>query len=121
MKVTLEQCRAKHAWDCVQMKNEKYVNLAKGLPALIMNSGLMQTMAFLESKGADEKLISGQMRNWLVSRGHASSADFKPFMDHMFNKTGPQEFRASTAEALAWLRWVRHFAAAVNRKPDDEG
>lgn len=37
--LTLDQRRAADAWRCAQGKGKDYANLAKGLPALIMNSG----------------------------------------------------------------------------------
>ena len=52
---TLEQKRAQHAGDKaregIRNHGKDYVNDAKGLPALIMNRGLMQVMAFLHEKG----------------------------------------------------------------------
>ncbi len=47
---TLDQIRAEYAWKCVQGVDDKYKNLAKGLPALVMSNGLMQTLAFLQGK-----------------------------------------------------------------------
>ena len=49
--LTLEQRRAQDAWNCAGQYGEDHVNLAKGLPALIMSSGLMQVLAFLHEKG----------------------------------------------------------------------
>ena len=54
-KLTLEQQRAQDAWkkadEGIGRHGKDYVNDAKGLPALIMNSGLMQVMAFLLGGG----------------------------------------------------------------------
>ncbi len=61
-RLTAEQRRAKHAWNCVTQAKQvlghdydQYANLAKSIPALILNSGLMQVMAFLHEKGRDKK------------------------------------------------------------------
>ena len=69
---TLEQRRAQNAWDVCADYTEKHVNFAKGLPALIMNSGLMQVLAFCHEKGGDcERVAAGsapvacQPEDWL--------------------------------------------------------
>ena len=54
MAVSLEQQRAADAWKQSKHKGKDYVNLAKGLSALIMNSGLMQVLAFLHEKGGKQ-------------------------------------------------------------------
>ena len=113
---TLEQRRAQDAWNrCAgNTKDNKpakeYVNLAKGLPALVMNSGLMQVMAFLHTKGGTHEALAGHLRDWLHGRFKVRS-DFKGFMEDLM-VAKPHEFRAITAEALAWLKWLRQMAAA---------
>lgn len=115
--LTLEQLRAQSAWRCVSKGVQKeYVNVAKALPALIMNSGLLQVLAFLNAKEEVHRRVASSLRTWLWSRmkgGDANSADpgFGLFMDHLI-KAPPSEFQAVTAEAFAWLKWLRQFAAA---------
>jgi CRISPR-associated protein Cmr5 len=111
---TLEQQRAQDAWDrCADYDKDKHVKLAKGLPALIMNSGLMQVLAFLHEKGGAHEAVSEHLRTWLHRRFRSSlgSADFEPFMQALM-KASPQDYQAITAEAFAWLRWLRQMAAA---------
>ncbi len=60
--LTLEQRRAQDAWDRSQSCSEPYTKLAKGLPAMIMNSGLMQVIAFLHEKDQLKKLKLGMLR-----------------------------------------------------------
>lgn len=117
--MTLEQQRAADAWRCAQGRNDEYVKLAKGLPALIMNSGLLQVLAFLEEKGAKNdqsphRQLSKDLRVWLGSRfpGQLPAPDFRPFMEALI-QSPPAEFRRITQEAFAWLRWVRQVAPAV--------
>ena len=119
MKQTLEQKRAQHAWEKagegVQYHGRDYVNDAKGLPALIMNSGLMQVAAFLHHKGGRHVTLLNHLLDWL--RGQCETpADFTGFMNAMMEAT-PQQYRAINAEAMAWLRWLRQMAAA--RAGDD--
>jgi CRISPR-associated protein Cmr5 len=119
MAQTLEQQRAADAWQKSQHCSEQYAKLAKGLPALIMNSGLMQVMAFLHEKGAKESQrhcrdLGQDLRTWLSTQfpRQVSSADFFVFMDAML-AAEPLVYQDVTAEAFAWLRWVRQMAAAV--------
>lgn len=117
MTQTLEQQRAADAWRCAEGRTESYTKLAKGLPVLIMNSGLMQTLAFLEAKrNGHHAELSGHLRRWLAGRfpqeiGQQKS-EFAPFMQALM-EAKPQAFQQITAEALAWLRWVRQIAPAV--------
>ena len=117
---TLEQLRAQDAWtksgEGVRRHNKDYVNLAKSLPALIMNSGLMQVMAFLHQKGDDHHhAIAIHLRGWLHRRfGDETPEDFERFMEAMLN-ANPRTYQSVTTEAFAWLKWLRQMAAARQR------
>ncbi len=67
-RATLEQQRAQYAWDKCGNYGKEHANFAKGLPALIMNSGLMQVLAFCHDKGGAAELVSQDLRNWLKDR-----------------------------------------------------
>ncbi|CUB07992.1 type III-B CRISPR module-associated protein Cmr5 [Tepidiphilus thermophilus] len=120
---TLEQLRAQDAWtkaaDGIARHGKDYVNDAKGLPALIMNSGLMQVMAYLEDKGGRHHTLAQHLRLWLQGRfrQQITNADFEPFMQALMHAT-PADYQAITAEAFAWLRWLRQMAAARNGNED---
>jgi len=117
---TMEQQRAADAWEKAQRCSDEYTKLAKGLPALIMNSGLMQVLAFLEEKGAKESQrhcrdLSQHLRGWLQVRFASvlPGTDFKPFMEALMQIDDPRTFQAITTEAFAWLRWLRQMAPAA--------
>jgi CRISPR-associated protein Cmr5 len=114
---TLEQKRAQHAWDKagqgLAQHGKDYVNDAKGLPALIMNSGLMQVMAYLHDKGGRHETLAQHLRDWLHVQCR-TPADFEGFMQHLFEMRDARQFQAITAEAFAWLKWLRQMAAARN-------
>jgi CRISPR-associated protein Cmr5 len=116
MAQTLEQQRAQDAWEkCKGCTSEKeYVNIVKGLPALIMNSGLMQVLAFAHQKEKEHDIIATQLRDWLSRRfpKEIPESDFKPFMQSLMHINDPQKYKAISAEALAWLKWLRLMAAA---------
>ncbi len=111
---TLEQLRAQDAWACCEHYTTDHVNTAKGLPALIMNAGLMQVLAFCRDKGGRHEDIARQLRAWLSQRFPAllPNADFTPFMEALMQQAGPRDFQALTTEAFAWLKWLRQMAAA---------
>lgn len=110
---TLEQQRAQHAWDCSADYKKEHVNVAKGLPALIMNSGLMQVLAFCHQKGDENAVVTGHLHAWLQSRfsNLITKPDFTTVMEALM-KASPADYQAITAEAFAWLRWLRQMAAA---------
>ncbi|MFN3920546.1 MAG: type III-B CRISPR module-associated protein Cmr5 [Methylohalobius sp.] len=123
-RLTLEQQRAQDAWDRAgrakeQMKDfEKYVNAAKAMPALIMNSGLMQVLAFCHEKGQKEsgrhyEAVATDLRCWLNKRFNGIDRDpgFEPFMQSLMD-ADPRTYQMYTAEAFAWLKWLRQMASA---------
>lgn len=117
---TLEQKRAQDAWKRSARYTEQHTKFAKGLPALIMNSGLMQVLAFCHEKGQKESQrhnedVARDLRMWLQGRFPAQigSADFAPFMESLM-KAGPGDYQAITSEAFAWLKWMRQMAASRN-------
>ena len=112
---TLEQQRAQNAWEAAKKYDREHVNIAKGLPALIMNSGLMQVLAFAHEKGKKHEQVATDLRWWLVRRisGKPDTPDpgFATFMNVLM-KAEPQSYQAIHAEALAWLKWLRQMAPA---------
>ena len=117
--VTLEQKRAQFAWGCAQSgvgaADEKYRNLAKAAPAMIMNNGLMQTLAFLNSKNErHHQELARHLRCWIMKRagGNGQDPGFQLMMEGLL-RAEPANYRQATDEALLILRWVRQFAAAL--------
>lgn len=112
---TLEQKRAQHAWqkagEGLAKYDKDYLNDAKGLPALIMNSGLMQVMAFLHQKGDRHEMLGSHLRNWLHQQC-GTPHDFADFMKNLFEMQNARRFQDITTEAFAWLKWLRQMAAA---------
>ncbi len=126
---TLEQKRAQHAWENAAGRGKEYVNLAKGLPSLIMNSGLMQVMAFLHEKGkksSHHRELAQHLLEWLSLRFEKMRPDpndlndrkFENFMKNLI-EADSRTYQDITAEAFAWLRWMRQMAPA--RQPRQQG
>ena len=124
----IDQERAAYAWGSVQNITEKsildkYSNLAKGAPALIITSGLLQTLAFHAEKGRKEPanaLLLKHLCNWLQQRfaGRMAGADFPTVMRALMGSgENPVEesrfYQQATEETLELLRWLRQFAPAM--------
>ncbi len=111
---TLEQQRAQHAWEKARegldAHGRDYMNDAKGLPALIMNSGLMQVMAFLNQKGGRHHTLATHLRDWLHHQ-LGTPQGFEAFMEEMM-QADSRRYQQVTTEAFAWLKWLRQMAAA---------
>lgn len=110
---TLEQQRAQDAWNKCAAYTKEHVNVAKGLPALIMNSGLMQVLAFCHEKGGANEFVAQHLRAWLFKRFNGVDRDpgFDLLMQSLM-QASPRVYQDITAEAFAWLRWLRQMAAA---------
>lgn len=118
MAITLEQKRAADVWTKTEGCGEKYTKLAKGLPTLIMGSGLMQVLAYLHEKSAkneQHRQLGDHLRTWLKSQfpQQITADQFPAFMESLL-KAEPSFYQQVTAEAFAWLRWVRQIAPARN-------
>jgi CRISPR-associated protein Cmr5 len=116
--LTLEQRRAQDAWNQCLSYNKDHVNIAKSLPALIMNSGLMQVLAFCHEKGKKEKglpyeQVATHLRTWLNLRFNDVARDpgFESFMQSLLIAQ-PADYQAITTEAFSWLRWMRQMSSA---------
>ena len=124
MTQTLDQKRAAFAWECADagMKQhpKEYKTLAKGAPALIMNSGLMPTLAYYKGKGdAAEQLLDDLIRGLSFRLGGKTLAPgqgnkmFEAFMRDDLQKSTSHDYLRYTDEALELLKWIRQFVDAV--------
>lgn len=134
MSQTLDQQRAALAWQYASdgmrlpdKESKAYKSLAKGAPALIMNSGLMPTLAFYKAKGSDkhgnleanssaasllQHLLAGMSERLKPS---PQPKDFGAFMGHLQNMQSSAYLRY-TDETLELLKWIRQFVDAVEQK-----
>jgi CRISPR-associated protein Cmr5 len=123
MNQTLDQQRAAFAWNCasagMKRHDKEYKVLAKGAPALIMNSGLMPTLAFYNHKGAAaaqllDDLICGlslRLAKQKLNPGQGGLL-FPEFMAAM-QQANSRDYLRNTDEALEILKWIRQFVDAV--------
>jgi len=130
----LDQQRAAFAWRRVEdaakqlggeegkraKAYESYKNLAKAAPALIMNNGLMQTLAFFWSKGNEHQgkrpdhhdLLRGDILDWLNGKycSLPVPAEYEEAMKWLHGKATSEQYRLATGETMHLLRWIRQFA-----------
>ncbi len=134
---TLDQKRAKQAWDDIQSVinrsdefKKKYGSLARKVPMLVLTNGLGQTLAFLVSKaklkeapqkrGADAQASGEVFKHlsvWTMSQ-LAPSAGNQDLLRWVLNNDSAA-YRRATVEALAYLMWLKRFAEA--ELPTEEG
>jgi CRISPR-associated protein Cmr5 len=119
---TLEQERAKAAWDKVAtVKGKpwagKYGQLARSAAADIQANGLGQTLAFWRAKGEEQhKALLAHVSEWVGRRLNLSGGDLLQWVVHTADSDG---YRRATAEAISFLVWLRRFAEA--ELPREEG
>jgi CRISPR-associated protein Cmr5 len=125
---TLEQERAKHAWDCVQEVKDKpfagdYRAIAVKVPSLIVTNGLGQTLAFLTAQRQGLSRATNMIRCSIVTlptglarKVHADG----DLLSWLVNTATSQQYRLATMEALALLQWLKRFAEAELPKGREE-
>lgn len=124
---TLDQIRAEFAWGRVtgveQGIREKYRNLAKSLPALVMSNGLMQTLAFLKGKADNRNrnehgLLLTHILEWLSDERDVRvlAPRQREFAEAMTAFAGMDTlaYQRATEETQAILRWIRQLADTIH-------
>jgi CRISPR-associated protein Cmr5 len=121
---TLDQQRAEFAWKCatsaISKYGKEYKVLAKGASALIINSGLMPTLAYYNHKGGAAKQLLTDLIQGLSQRPinakplflNESTQSFEEFMPAL-QRESAQIYLHYTDEALELLKWIRQFVDAV--------
>lgn len=119
---SLEQERAKRAWECVtaakpQNHAGKYGQLARSAPADIQANGLGQMLAFWKAKGeAHHRALFDDVSQWVKAQLNFSDGDL---LQWVINTADTDGYRRATAEAIAFLAWLKRFAEAELPKEGD--
>lgn len=114
MRQTLEQERAKKAWEQVnQSYSDEYLSVVRGTPPLILSCGLGQTIAFYCSKGGASKIVADHLAEWLLRDEAQKSAT--DLLDNIMHNDRDR-YRQLTSEAIAYLVWLKRFAEAKNKE-----
>lgn len=116
---TLQQRRAASAWQQIaeidgkdDKTRKEYGSLVRGLPAMIVGNGIGPTLAFLQAKaGGDQNkphaFAYRHLAAW-ISGEMTVNGDLLPWLVQQSSV----EYRLVTAEALAYLQWLKRFAEA---------
>ncbi len=114
---TMEQRRARAAWDAVDGVvgrdwRREYYTLAAGAPADVQTNGLGQTLAFWFAKSGKEpshQRLLQHVSAWVLGQmGAPAGADPLQWIGQITS----DEYRRATMEALAYLVWIKRFAEA---------
>lgn len=131
---TLDQRRARHAWDAVARvsddpKASSYRREAKRLPVRILTAGLGHALVFLCAKagsGKEENANTWLLRDvadWVLDkRGNPDSAADRPATNALIEKIVASDaafLRITTDEVLAYMQWLTRFAEAELKADED--
>ena len=124
---TLDQQRANSAWQNVSAVKDrgdekfekKYSSLVKKAPMYILTNGLGQTLAFLKAKGKgkadnEHEVLYLHLSGWVGCQMSIKTS----LLDWLLTQDSAT-YRRATAEALAYLNWLKRFAEA-HLKSDEE-
>ena len=128
---TLDQRRARHAWEAVARMSKRHGKLqkayrreAKRLPVRTLTAGLGQALAFLNAKSgeANQELLR-DVADWVLEkRGRPESLIERPNAGALIEKIvdGNGVFlRIAVDEVLAYTQWLNRFSEA--ELEDEEG
>ena len=126
---TIDQRRAKHAWEAIEkIKNangkDDYAREAKKLPVRIMTAGLGQALAFLhakkKNKHALENLVS-DITTWIGGQNNAAIRLSDPSNLIKSIISGDTELLSRvTSETLAYMQWLNRFAEGAGLKAESQ-
>ena len=123
MTQSLEQKRATHALATIQIEaalgKEKYGNYrsySESLPASILMNVLGQALAMLltKTKQEEKKRLYKVLSNWVGQ--HVFNNQNPDSLLENITKNPEQKYLEAHAEALAYLSWLKKFAAAYLEK-----
>lgn len=130
---TLDQRRARHAWQAVEQAHrlkgdearKNFAREAKRLPVRIKTAGLGQALAFLNAKADDDDYRSRLLKelgDWLLKKRRLASwpkgtNDRNAVIQALISGDAGL-LRRATEEALLYLQWLTRFSEA-EFKPDE--
>ncbi len=129
---SLEQKRAKYAWECIRKVkqknkndlNEKYRSYVRSAASYIQVNGLGNTLAFYKSKSTSDdkknknstekeayKLLYEHINGWFKEHIKSNKSNDKDLLYWICNeKTSSIEVFRVTKEIIALLNWMKRFA-----------
>lgn len=93
--------------------SEKFKNFSAGLPALIIQNGFGQTLAFLVAKGEDKHIAAYNIIvGWLVRQDILTSDDQPAGLLGQISRLEQTQYLSAQKETLAMLEWLKRYANA---------
>lgn len=110
---SLDQKRAAMAWErvrAVTQARKEYLSLVRGAPADVQANGLGQTLAFWKAKRKPEyDAAYDAVAGWLQAQLQLGPKDV---LEWITREATSSQYRRATAEAMAFLVWLKRFAEA---------
>jgi CRISPR-associated protein Cmr5 len=128
MRQTMDQQRAKHAWQIVtnalvleEKDRKNFGREAKRLPSRIMGAGLGHAIAFLQQKRTAPLLEEG-ISSWIALQNWSGESPDQPVRSiiSMIMEKDREFSRMATEEAMNLLVWVVRFAGAKGLTDENE-
>lgn len=131
MNKTLEQIRAADALEKVNELRvydedwkDKYASYVSSLSPTILTNGLGQAAATLLSageKGGPHRVLYDHLEGWLCRNDNtAPYRNFDAGLMKAITDHDREDYMKAQAEALAWLQWLKKFAAAYLKKLESD-
>jgi len=123
--------RANHAFKMAKLHTKgNYDSYVKKMPAMIMNNGLLNTLAFGLSKKNEWINIISDIRSWIgddncpvtdtIKECGKNGSDVNTFVENIL-KLSSDEYLLLTREVLNYLNWLRRFADAFSKNKEGSG
>lgn len=124
MPINIGQARAKAAWEFAKLKkqggktNDKYKTAVEKFPMLIKTNGLVNAMAFAQSKPDWKPLYEDLEKYFKCSEADKSDPnetlknqfrDGKGLIQVLIDLTDENNLRMATAETFALFTWLKRF------------
>ena len=116
----LDQIRAHNAVQCLQrrFRGQADGEVIRKIPALILNDGLLSTLAFGIQKGGDHLEAGNVIATHLSTQGidifaprAGQPATGRELLETLASQPTDTLLRRATAEALAFLNYLKRFVA----------
>lgn len=116
MSKTLGQQRAAYCLEKLEKlacSRADFKPLSAGLPAMILQNGFGQTLAFLQAKGKDKHVAAFQIiAGWLIDRKLLTDDDRPAGILKQISGLEQAKYLHAQKETLAMLEWLKRYANA---------
>lgn len=137
--MTLEQQRSESAWKVANERKNRhpkdfttYRNATKSAPMMMMNAGIMSTLAYLHSRTGSNRVGCSQLAHdlmqWIGTRQLLGNFQAPQDQDRLFKEVMARllrvqslDYQTISTEVLAYLRWLRQFTDALKDKDEKPG